>query len=582
MNDRGTSKTVINRRGLSTIVANVLIVLVAVMAVSLLWIGISPMLAVDIMSYDTSVSLVTSGGYTFYDEFDESVTVQVESSGSEAPDYIQIILTLEDGNELISAHDAPPLNGRMRYYLNVEDYLGNPPLLISVAPMFIIEGEVILGRRSNAIELPKRVESDPEEFYGDREAVDATDDDTTGGVAGDYVSSGNGDGDPEGGGDSEGGGNVIEIDECRELGEEGAEYLLTDNIPNAGGTCFIFSGNNIILDLGGKTISSSGTGNAIDLKVQNDIVVMNGSIEDFSNGIYVETAGNIEIVDLNLDGNERGVYVIQSLANNVFSNLFISDSSEDGVYLIDVHNSEFYNITLRGEDGNANSGVRLDGSTNNVFDNVVTSGNVNGISLTNSDDNKFFDVLSTMESSHDQWGIKVVLSDRNSFDNVTVELQSINGILLENSEYNTFENANVSDNDVGVVLGTNSQYNTLDGEFCSNWDDDVFCSAQGSGNQVNGKYNDPIDSCVLVSMGAREACVCSDTDEDGDGRIADYCEGGDDCDDTDSNIPLISECADGIGFFLCGDGYDFECNDGKDNDCDGLIDSLDVDDCPFA
>jgi hypothetical protein len=329
-------KTGTNRRGLSTIVANVLIVLVAVGAVSLLWVGISPMLAVDVMSYDTSVSLVTSGGYTFYDEFDESVTVQVESSGSEAPDYIQIILTLEDGNELISAHDAPPLNGRMRYYLNVEDYVDleestnhNPPVLISVAPMFIIEGEVILGQRSHAIELPKRVESDPEEFYGDREKVSPTSDQRTG-AGGGGGGSGGGSGGESGGGstlagceyttDGCGGGEVIEvtytqvdITDCERLEDPYNEYTLQNDVyTSSQSDCFVLGGDNIILDLNGKTIVSSSDvgrrGINIESGVEN-IVIKNGAFYGDFQEVFLSRGDFVSVEDVSFcaDNDEADV-----------------------------------------------------------------------------------------------------------------------------------------------------------------------------------------------------------------------------------------------------------------------------------
>ena len=75
-----------NKRGISTIVATVLIVLVTVAAITLLWVGVSPMLNVDVTTYDTVMSVVMEEGYTFYDSNDGSVTLQVEVKGSEAPD----------------------------------------------------------------------------------------------------------------------------------------------------------------------------------------------------------------------------------------------------------------------------------------------------------------------------------------------------------------------------------------------------------------------------------------------------------------------------------------------------------------
>jgi hypothetical protein len=146
------------KRGISTIVAMVLIVLVTVVGVAILWMGLASMLSVNIAYYDASAYVVMKGGYTFYDSEDESVTVRVGTRGEEIIDYVQIVLTMEDGRDLASVHDAPELNGMSRYYLDVSSYLHNPPVYVAVAPIFVVEGKYVLGLRSDKIKLPKRVE----------------------------------------------------------------------------------------------------------------------------------------------------------------------------------------------------------------------------------------------------------------------------------------------------------------------------------------------------------------------------------------------------------------------------------------
>jgi parallel beta-helix repeat protein len=431
-----------NKKGLSTIIANVLIVLVAVGAVSLLWIGISPMIAVDIMSYDTKVSLVTSGGYTFFDEFDESVTAQVESSGSEVPDYIQIILTLEDGNELISAHDAPPLNGRMRYYLNVEDYLSNPPLLISVAPMFIVEGEVILGRRSNAIELPKRVESDPEEFYGDREPVSPTSDDRTG--------SGGGGSGGSGGGSTLAGceyttdgcvvaGTFVEVFDCRELGEEGQEYLLMNDIGPVSETCFEVMANDVVLDLGGYIVSGNGGW-------------------DNKYGIFVGGYNNTEIKNGFISGFRSGIYLLSS-SENILSGILIEENSENGIYLISSSSNILSDLLIY---EHSSSGISLSSSFDNVLSGINLSDNGDGILLQGSSRNVLIDI----NSVNNQNGIELHTSDNNNFSIVSLSGNRV-GIFLHDSSNNFLLDINSSSNSNGITFSSVSNNNKID--------DSIFC-----------------------------------------------------------------------------------------------------------
>jgi len=176
-----------DKRGISTIVATVLVVLITVAAVTILWAGIVPLIDVDLKSYDSQLTIETSGGYTFYDENDDSVTLQVEASGKDSPDAVQIILTLQDGTEIISAYDSPILNNRVRYYLNVLAYAANPPVSVSVAPLFTVEGKKVLGQKSKTLKLPTREEDAV--FYGTRSKTPADTDETTGSIAAEYVTS---------------------------------------------------------------------------------------------------------------------------------------------------------------------------------------------------------------------------------------------------------------------------------------------------------------------------------------------------------------------------------------------------------
>lgn len=152
-----------DKRGISTIIASVLIVLVTVTGVTLLWLGLGSFLDVDIKTFDTRISIITSTGYTFYDpqNGDGTVLVQVESRGMDTPNYLQLILTLADGSEKVSVHDAPFSNSRTTLYLDAKDI---DPQKVSVAPIFIVDGKAVLGNRITPINLPRRNE-DQVTFY---------------------------------------------------------------------------------------------------------------------------------------------------------------------------------------------------------------------------------------------------------------------------------------------------------------------------------------------------------------------------------------------------------------------------------
>ena len=69
-----------NKRGISAIVATVLIILITVASVTILWAAIIPMIQdnLDFSSLEGRVSVVTSKGYTYYDSGSSIASVQVK------------------------------------------------------------------------------------------------------------------------------------------------------------------------------------------------------------------------------------------------------------------------------------------------------------------------------------------------------------------------------------------------------------------------------------------------------------------------------------------------------------------------
>ena len=74
-----------NKRGISAIVATVLIILITVAAVTIIWGTVIPMVRdnLDFSSLEGRVSVVTSEGYTYYDSDNESASIQVKRDPDE-------------------------------------------------------------------------------------------------------------------------------------------------------------------------------------------------------------------------------------------------------------------------------------------------------------------------------------------------------------------------------------------------------------------------------------------------------------------------------------------------------------------
>ena len=115
------------KRGISAIVATVLIILITVAAVTIIWVAIIPMISDKFAFSDLEgrVSIVTSGGYTVYDADKKVAIVQVER----APDdgvMNRIKISFKFGGTSYSSNVIAPESGGTRTYtFNLRGY-GEP------------------------------------------------------------------------------------------------------------------------------------------------------------------------------------------------------------------------------------------------------------------------------------------------------------------------------------------------------------------------------------------------------------------------------------------------------------------------
>ena len=90
------------KRGISAIVATVLVILVTVAAISIVWLVIIPVVkqGATFDDVDTRLDVVKSTGYTFYDPLTDILYVQVKR-GSDDNEMIgmDIVLVIEGNSE---------------------------------------------------------------------------------------------------------------------------------------------------------------------------------------------------------------------------------------------------------------------------------------------------------------------------------------------------------------------------------------------------------------------------------------------------------------------------------------------------
>jgi len=145
------------KRGISAIVATVLIILITVAAVSIIWIAILPMIksGLEFSALDGRVSVVGTGGYTLYDAEREIAMVQVKREVDEGVMDRIVVSFLVDGNSVSSKVVAPVSGGVKTYAFNFSGY--GEPESVSVAPIFISGSKEKVGAITSDVDLKSGV-----------------------------------------------------------------------------------------------------------------------------------------------------------------------------------------------------------------------------------------------------------------------------------------------------------------------------------------------------------------------------------------------------------------------------------------
>ena len=138
------------KKGISAIIATVMIILITVAAVAIVWLAIIPMISKTDLNTKIDLTLVTNEGYTLWDSKNRLAMVQVERSQDES-DVIgfDIVFTLEGNSVTHFVGVMSGINSKSVYYINLTNYEGD---LDSIKLIPIFKGGVI-GRLILRLEL---------------------------------------------------------------------------------------------------------------------------------------------------------------------------------------------------------------------------------------------------------------------------------------------------------------------------------------------------------------------------------------------------------------------------------------------
>jgi hypothetical protein len=158
-----------NKKGVSTIVATILIVLLSVAAVTILWAGISPLIdknlgnEISCINAQGKLSIDKNKLYTCWNISNDAsqIRLRVERAAN-SPNIAGIQITIDDDGNSVSfsglTNDATIANNELtengkKVYNFVLDSDLTGPVKVSIAPRVNIEGEIKSCSTTNPIEV---------------------------------------------------------------------------------------------------------------------------------------------------------------------------------------------------------------------------------------------------------------------------------------------------------------------------------------------------------------------------------------------------------------------------------------------
>jgi parallel beta-helix repeat protein len=257
--------------------------------------------------------------------------------------------------------------------------------------------------------------------------------------------------------------------------------------------------------------------NALNLSIVNI-----NSTNNLVNGFYLSSTVNVTIFDSNASNNahsginlsnSNGTQIIDNLAfqngihgiflnpsnNNLVSGNNASNNNEDGIEL-----SSSSNNTLNNNNANNNidDGIALSLSSNNntLTNNTANNNNDDGIQLSGSSNNN--KLINNTASNNIEDGIRLVSSsNNNTFNNNNASNNNNDGISLLNSNNNGLNSNTANNNDHGILLSSSSNNNTLTNNTANNNGEDGLWLSSSSNNTLNSNTaNDNNDDGIRLSI----------------------------------------------------------------------------------
>ena len=191
---------------------------------------------------------------------------------------------------------------------------------------------------------------------------------------------------------------VTYVNTCRNLDTAGETYVMNQSINNAGQDCIKFTADNITFDCKGYTIDGTGSYNGIYSNGNDNSVIRNCVIQEFSTGVYLNGVNNVSLVNVSARSGSYGWYVYIS------SNVSVINSSARGFSSYGLYLSGSSDVSVVGNNfsDNSGTGAGLFGTGFfNVSNNWVVNNSGNGLRTGKFPYTSFFNNTACNNSDYD-------------------------------------------------------------------------------------------------------------------------------------------------------------------------------------
>lgn len=290
------------------------------------------------------------------------------------------------------------------------------------------------------------------------------------------------------------------VSACGTLSSSGS-YFLTKNL-TATGNCLMLGASNIAIDMKGKRITGNGTGDGItDGGVnQDDVIIANGTITNFSIGINLSASGDAVITKVTSSKNSSdGIHIFGCC--NTITSITADGNGGDGIFGGEGE-SNFTNVQAT---NNTRAGIAM-GGLNTVINSTASSNHLEGVVSGAFGDQNF--VIGSKAENNSEAGIDMSSACCNSAIASTatgngadgVDL-GFNGMVTESTVSRNTDDGIDFTEPFGIVSGVTAQRNGTDGVNmpCLGSTASLKAVSNASANLVETVSNGP---CANVDLDA--------------------------------------------------------------------------------